>query len=313
VDAAPRLFGDGPLIVGVDGSGRSRDAIGLGQQLALALPGELMAVYVHTLDELDTVTSVHYSDEAERLAAQQTAAKRAKVAALAAEMGAADVQLRQATSAAAGLHDQAIGSDAALVLLGSSSRAGLGRVLLGGTAERLLSGSPVPVAVAPNDYASREARLAVIGVGFDGSPEARQAVRWAADLTDRSGASLRLLAVVAPMAFGGTAAGAWGTQTVSQVLARELQSETERLAEALSADLAVDPHVFRGSPPKLLVEHSQELDLLVLGSRGYGPIKSVLLGGVSSYVLRNAHCPVMVVPRGGSDNQAVTPSMPAGC
>jgi nucleotide-binding universal stress UspA family protein len=312
VDASPRLFGDGPLIVGVDESERSRDAIRLGQQLALALPGELTAVYVQTLDEFDTVTSGQHSDEPERLVAQQTAVKRAKVAALAAEMGVADVQLRQARSVAAGLHDQAIGSDATLVALGSSSRSGLGKVLLGGTADRLLSGSPVPVTVAPNDYASREPGLAVIGVGFDESSEARQAVRWAAELTDRSGASLRLLAVVAPMAFGGTTADAWGMQTVSQVLATELQSETERLAEALSADLAVDPHVSRGSPAKVLVEQSQRLDLLVLGSRGYGPIKSVLLGGVSSYVLRNAHCPVVVVPRGGSDNQTATPSMSTG-
>jgi nucleotide-binding universal stress UspA family protein len=305
VDEPPRVVGAGPLIVGVDDTDRSRDAIALGQQLALALPRELIAVYVHTLEELDALMSGHHPDEVERLVAEHAAAKHAKVRAVAAEMGVSDVQLRQATSAAAGLHDQAVGNDAALVALGSSSRSGLGRVLPGGTAERLLSGSPVPVAVAPNGYASRVPRLAVIGVGFDESPDAQQAVRWAADFTSRSGASLRLLAVDAPVAFGGTAVGgAWGMQTARQVLAGELQSESEHLAEVLSADLDVDARLFRGPPAKVLVEHSQHLDLLVLGSRGYGPLKSVLLGSVSSYVLRNAHCPVLVVPRVGNGDQA---------
>lgn len=246
MDEPPPVVGDGPLIVGVDETERSRDAIALGQQLAPALPGELMAVYVHTLEELDALMSGHRPDEVERLVAEHAAAKHAKVRALAAEMGVSGVELKQATSAAAGLHDQAVESDAALVALGSSSRSGLGRVLPGGTAERLLSGSPVPIAVAPNGYASRVPRLAVIGVGFDESPDAQQAVRWAADLSSRSRASLRLLAVEAPVAFGSTGLGAWGTQTVGQALATELQSETEHLAEALSADLDVDSHLFRG-------------------------------------------------------------------
>jgi nucleotide-binding universal stress UspA family protein len=298
VDAPPRLLADGPMIVGVDENKRSRDALAFGQQLALALPGELIAIHVHTLEEFDALMSGHDPDEVERLVTQDSAAKRAEVHALAAEMGVSEVQFQQATSAAAGLHDQVVARDAVAVVLGSSSRAGLGRVLPGGTAERLLSGSPVPVAVASNGYASRHPRLAVIGVGFDESPEARRAVRWAAELTRRSGASLRLLAVHAPMAFGGTVAGgALGTQTVSQVLAKELQCETEHLADVLSGDLDVEPHLFRGPPAKVLVEHSQQLDLLVLGSRGYGPVKSVLLGSVSSYVLRNAHSPVLVVPR----------------
>jgi nucleotide-binding universal stress UspA family protein len=178
-------------------------------------------------------------------------------------------------------------------------------VLPGGTAERLLSGSPVPVAVAPNGYAEREAARAVVGVGFDNSPEAEQAVRWAAGLATESGGSLQVFSVHAPIAFGSVAAGgAFGTRTVNQVLGKELQAESEQLTEALSPELSVESRLLKGDPATLLVEHSQELDLLVLGSRGYGPIKSVLLGSVSSYVLRNAHCPVLVVPRGANGDQA---------
>jgi nucleotide-binding universal stress UspA family protein len=96
----------------------------------------------------------------------------------------------------------------------------------------------------------------------------------------------------------------YGTQTVDQVLAKERQVESEQLAEALSSDVAAESHSFRGDPAKVLVKQSERLGLLVLGSRGYGPIKSVLLGSVSSYVLRNARCPVLVVPRGAGGDEA---------
>jgi nucleotide-binding universal stress UspA family protein len=53
-----------------------------------------------------------------------------------------------------------------------------------------------------------------------------------------------------------------------------------------------------GDPAAVLAEASADrLDLLVLGSRDYGPVRSVLLGGVGHAVLRAAACPVIVVPR----------------
>jgi nucleotide-binding universal stress UspA family protein len=212
VETPSSVVPDGPLIVGVDESERSPDALVLGQRLAEDLPGVLMPVYVHTLEELDALMAGHHPEEVEELVAEHAKAKHQRVRALAKEMGTSDVELRQATSAAAGLHEQAVEADAALVVIGSSNRSGLGRVLPGGTAERLLSGAPVPVAVAPNGYAGRDAGDAVIGVGFDQSPESRRAVGWATALASRSGASLRLLAVHAPLAFGNVpAGGVYGT------------------------------------------------------------------------------------------------------
>ena len=52
-----------------------------------------------------------------------------------------------------------------------------------------------------------------------------------------------------------------------------------------------------GHPANDLVSQSEDADLLVLGSRGYGPRRAVLLGGVSGRVVRRAACPVVVVPR----------------
>jgi nucleotide-binding universal stress UspA family protein len=47
----------------------------------------------------------------------------------------------------------------------------------------------------------------------------------------------------------------------------------------------------------VLAERSRELDLLVVGSRGYGPVRQVLIGGVSAELMRRAACPVLIVPR----------------
>jgi nucleotide-binding universal stress UspA family protein len=47
----------------------------------------------------------------------------------------------------------------------------------------------------------------------------------------------------------------------------------------------------------VLRERSGELDLLVLGSRGHGPVRAVLLGSVSSALVRSAESPVVVIPR----------------
>jgi nucleotide-binding universal stress UspA family protein len=59
--------------------------------------------------------------------------------------------------------------------------------------------------------------------------------------------------------------------------------------------------VFFGEPVDALVGLSSRVELVVCGSRGYGPIQSVLLGGVSHGLLRDAHCPVIVIPRGAGD------------
>jgi nucleotide-binding universal stress UspA family protein len=303
---------EGPVIVGLDETERSRDAIPLARRLARELSVEMVPVYVHTMERLDALAGGP-PDEVMRLAALDAEAQYERVRSLAEESGVTDVRLVNAPAAAQGLQEEALDTGAAMVVIGSSRRSGLGRVMPGGTADRLLSGCPVAVAVAPEGHADRKVDHGVIGAGFDGSSEAREAVRWAADLAGRSGAGLRLLTVHAPLAFGSTVAGgAYGAQTANQVLARDLLAESERLVESLAAEVRAEVGSFKdGDPGKVLVEQSEQVDLLVLGSRAYGPIKSVLLGSVSSAVLRGASCPVLVVPR-GIDTPAGNPGQGSG-
>jgi nucleotide-binding universal stress UspA family protein len=65
-----------------------------------------------------------------------------------------------------------------------------------------------------------------------------------------------------------------------------------------ATDVEIDYDVSVGDPADFLVAASERLDLLICGSRGYGPARSVMLGGVSRRVTTEAHCPVIVLARG---------------
>lgn len=111
--------------------------------------------------------------------------------------------LNAPSSPARALHDTATSARADLIVVGSSHRGPVGRVLLGSVAERLLSGAPCAVAIAPRGYAGRESRrLQRIVVAFDGSPEAHPALGTACALAGRTRGSVRALTVIEPPPVG---------------------------------------------------------------------------------------------------------------
>ena len=72
----------------------------------------------------------------------------------------------------------------------------------------------------------------------------------------------------------------------------------ESAAALLPADVGGEAKLVTGHAAIALAEPSVELDLLVCGSRGHGPLRAVLLGGVSSAIAHTAACPLLVIPRG---------------
>jgi nucleotide-binding universal stress UspA family protein len=79
------------------------------------------------------------------------------------------------------------------------------------------------------------------------------------------------------------------------------------------APLTVSGRVVDGYADDELARLSGEVDLLVCGSRGHGPIGSVMLGSVSAGVLRKARCPLLIVPRGARDGFAeLAPALVGG-
>ena len=188
---------------------------------------------------------------------------------------------------------------ACLVVVGSSGRGRIGRVLPGSTAERMLHGGPCRRALAPHGYV--RAPLETIAVGFVDSPEGHAAPGAAHRLAARTGARLRVIAAVHPSsAFdAATAAGTPSRRGVALEGHHRAAAEAAlgRAIDALPAGVDIEFEVHVDDPADVLVRVSEHADLLVCGSRGYGPVRSVLLGGVSRRLVNGAGCPVLVLAR----------------
>jgi nucleotide-binding universal stress UspA family protein len=186
------------------------------------------------------------------------------------------------TSAARALHEEAEREHAELIVVGAGRRSGDGAVAEGSTAARLLRGAPCAVAVVPRGWTA-EGGFATVGVAFVDTEEGREALEVARGLARRIGAALRVLTVLED----GDAAAA----------ERELSGRA-----SLDGGLRVEVEVLHGEPAPALIEVSERVDLLVCGSRGYGPLRAVALGSVSRRVVAGAKRPVIVVPRGVGDS-----------
>ena len=140
-----------PVIVGVDGSARSIDALVLADALAAALRTRLVIAYVHSLGNLSSVFS---EDEHELIVRGVAESTFEQIRDYLPSVPERRLQLISEQSPAAGLHVLAEREQAALMVVGSSHRSNIGRILVGCTAERLLTGASVPVAVAPAGYST---------------------------------------------------------------------------------------------------------------------------------------------------------------
>jgi nucleotide-binding universal stress UspA family protein len=202
-------------------------------------------------------------------------------------------------SKAHGLHELADEVGAELIVVGSSHRGPVGRVVPGSTGDRLLQEAPCAVAIAPAGYAGRSAAAPeVVAAAVDGSVESHDAARTAADIATKAHAQLRLITAVRPPLdhHAPPIAGA----TYRDTLEERQQRAEEMLAglrESLPTPLPVENLVMAGDPVVQLARAADRVDLLVLGSRGYGPIGRALAGSVSGAVVRRVDCPVVIVPR----------------
>jgi nucleotide-binding universal stress UspA family protein len=138
----------------------------------------------------------------------------------------------------------------------------------------------------------------------DGSKEAQLAATAAADLAKRTGSELHLVYVGhMPPAYY-ESPGAWAldpdlrgrmAERVEEEARTRLDEQVQRVTEA-GGELA-GAHAKLGRPDAEIVGLAEELGagLIVLGSRGLGPLRSALMGSVAHSVVQHAHCPVLVV------------------
>jgi nucleotide-binding universal stress UspA family protein len=277
------------IVIGFDASAQALDALALGRALARE-ETELVVCCVHPpeipVDRVDedspaAQASLRLNEARDRLGG------RARTR----------FEVRGSFSAAAGLHEEAERSDADLLVVGSSHRGAIGRVLPGSVTRQVLHAAPCPVAVAPAGLRDGTPALRRVGVAFDGAPEAVRALAAGARIAAEHGAQLTLLTVVAPVAVSAGWGGAWVDPGAGEAM-REAADEQGRAAIAALDGVRAELEVIDGLPGRELVLASTRLDLLVLGSRGYGPVRRVLLGTVSGHVAEAAACPVLVLTRG---------------
>jgi nucleotide-binding universal stress UspA family protein len=191
-------------------------------------------------------------------------------------------------------------TEAELVVVGSTHRGTVGRLMPGNVTSALLHGAATAVAVAPRGYCEGpRPEIARIGVAVNDSDESRQAVAAAATLAGAAGAKLDLIGASDPNPFGYTAAFEVMTAGEVEGIATEhARRALESARDSVPAGIETELHLRHDEPGAALAEASESLDLLLLGSRGYGPIGRTFLGSVSGYVTRKAACPVIVTPRG---------------
>lgn len=294
---APRSFAlMAKIIIGVDTSDRSLDAIALGAMLAQTSGGTpILLAHGYTWVAAAAYTGTPEFDRAQR---EESDALLAQAAASLGDDVRVETRSLPASSPARALHELAERERAGLIVIGSSHVGRRGRVLPGSTGERLLHGSPCPIAVAPLGFATGAATPKVVGCAWDASPEAEAALESAAELASATRAVLRVLRV-APSAAQ-PASPLMGVDW--DQLQHEMREEARRaLADRvalLPAELRAEAVFADGEAVPGILELSGSVDLLVMGSRGYGPLRAVVVGGVAGAVIRGAACPVVIVPRG---------------
>ncbi len=272
------------VIVGVDGRANGRDAIALAMRL-LADGGKLTLANIHG----GATNPVHASTPG-----RLTEEKEASHALLERERDEADVQAQLVSYAASspgrGLHNLAEEQHADLLVVGSCSRGPVGRVLLGDDTRGSLNGAPCAVAVATRGYAEHPAPIAAIGVGYDGSPESEIALSKARAVAERYRAVVRVLEVVSIPNYAFTG---FGAPALGEGIEIMLTEANQRIASIEG----VEGRAVYGLAGEELAAFGDELQLLVVGSRGYGPVKRLIVGSTSDYLQRHARCSLLVLPR----------------
>lgn len=296
------------IVVGYEAGEQGEDALALARLLAEGTGAELLVANVYMResygDLVDDRVDAHLREQAER-----------RIATALSDFGEGVVARGVAvpgTSPAQGLHHLAESEEADMVVVGATARGPVGRTLVGSTTERLLQGAPCAVAAAPRGYRERSGSLRLVGVAFAASPESEAALRAAEALAQTLGASLHVFSAVEPPQLKRAAYGDYSLppgftySDIEQAFDERIRGAFDRAVESLPRELNPEGTLLFGDPAEELSRRAREesVDLLVTGSRGYGPLGRVLVGGVSSALMRSAPCPLLVVPRGAGSSPA---------
>lgn len=271
------------IIVGVDAEEAGRDATALGT-LLLEPDGRL------TLAHVFPSGSSFWRGRDPALYVTERERATALVQHAAASVGVAvEIRVYGSSTVGRGLHELAEATDADLVVIGSSRRGLVHRVLVGDTIRAALNGAPCAIAIAPAGFAGHPVALREIGVGYDGSVESEHALAVGRALAARLGTKLSAFTAVPVPTYA-----AHGRSPLDGTPVTQLVDEAR---ERLAALEGVEAHAAYGGPAEELALYSASLDLLVIGSRSYGPIGRLVHGSTAQELAHNARCPLLVLTR----------------
>lgn len=261
------------IVVGADGSSQGRDAVVLGARIAAATGAGLTLLSTFPVS---LFPSPGYSDRRTNMrhSEHQLAVDR--------ELYAPDALVHVAadSSPARALRHHAEEWNADLVIVGSAEGTPAGHTAISHTGRELLANAPFALGIAQTGLHAHDFDLRTVGVGYDGGPESEIALAFAAGIAEGSGAALKAVTVLEE-----DDAGAGGQSTAAAKLPPGCELET-----------------LTGEPKTHLQDASDGYDLLVIGSRRWGTLARVVLGGVGETLVGGAGCSLLVTPAVGESH-----------
>ena len=279
------------ILVPTDGSAIARNAAESAIRLATRFDATVHALYVLGLDELPPGADVDGTD------ALATVGERAvdEITEMASEAG-VDVDAEIVESSGPvheAIIDNASDHDSDLIVMGTHSRTGLDRLVLGSVTERTLRESDVPVlTVHEGDGIPENLALDDVLVPTDGSRSADAAVARGIDLAAETDATLHLITLV-------DTSKPWTAVVDEGALdgaGKEILDNAILRAEAADVDV-IEGSVGRGDPETAIRDYvtDHDIDLVVMGTHGRTGLNRYLLGSVTEHVVRTAEAPVLSV------------------
>ncbi len=288
----PLPTGDGPpgqlfrrVVVAYDGSASGQDALALAGRLRDPGDGSLVLACIVASRPWHLPgrpSSAAAEDEAKEMLADARAELPRGIP--------VSVRVAASLSPARGLTELAETEHADLIVAGSAKGAADdGRIGLARTAGRLLAGAPCVVAVAPPGL-RETGPFRHVGIAVDGSPEAAAAIRAGYVIARRSGSAVTLFSALDDLMDA--------SHDDALLARRAIQERLDAAADAAPSGVNPRTVFLHGAAGVKIAEAADGvIDLLICGSRSYGPVQRALLGSVSEELIGRARHPVLVIPR----------------
>jgi nucleotide-binding universal stress UspA family protein len=194
------------------------------------------------------------------------------------------------------LHDEAAAEEIDLVVVGSRGHNAMTNLVLGSVSHALSHHTQKPLVIVPHDFNDErdvDAKRRIV-VGVDGSDRSLIALQWAAKEAAIHGASLEVVVAWTWLPYPADLVVSVPDWTALKAAADEIMDKS--LGHLNGTNIEIIKTVREGHPADVLVERASAADLLVVGSRGLGHAREVLLGSTSHYCAHRSQSPIAIIP-----------------